>query len=164
VRLESPTQVQLTGKGRKSRIVPLMDSTVSLLTRYLHEYGLDQPHARQQSLSANRRGQRFTRVGIRHLIRKYLAQARQTHPDLPETISPHTFRHSKAMHMLQADTHLVIIRDFLGHVDIATTDTYARADVEMKRRALEKLAPTRVEGTRPSWHEDASLLSWLRAL
>jgi site-specific recombinase XerD len=164
VRLEAPAQIQLTGKGRKTRSLPLMASTVSLLTQYLREHSLHQPHNREHPLFANRQRQRFTRVGIRHLIRKYLSHARQTQPHLPETISPHTFRHSRAMHMLQAGIPLVIIRDFLGHVDIATSEVYARADLEMKRRALEKVATTAVPRSLPSWQDDASLLAWLRAL
>jgi integrase/recombinase XerD len=164
VRLEAPAQIQLTGKGRKSRTVPLMTSTIGMLTQHLREHALDGPDRREQPLFANRQRQRFTRMGIRYLIRTYLAQARQADPHLPETISPHTFRHSKAMHMLQAGIPLVIIRDFLGHVDIATSEVYARADLEMKRRALEKLAPVSSARTSLSWRDDASLLAWLHAL
>lgn len=164
VRLEAPAQIQLTGKGRKSRTVPLMTSTVGMLTQYLREHELDGPDCREQPLFMNRQRQRLTRMGIRYVIRACLVQARQVDPHLPEAVSPHTFRHSKAMHMLQAGIPLVIIRDFLGHVDIATSEVYARADLEMKRRALEKLVP--VSSARPSlsWHEDASLLAWLHAL
>jgi len=164
VRLEAPPQIHLTGKGRKTRVVPLMPNTVSLLADYLREHGLDQPHQLGRALFVNRHGQRFTRTGIREMIRKYSARARQSCPHLPEGISPHTFRHSKAMHMLQAGIPLVIIRDFLGHADIATSETYARADLDMKRRALEKLTPTAPAASLPSWQDDPSLLTWLRAL
>jgi len=164
LRLESPAQVQLTGKGRKTRIVPLLPSTVALLTGYLREHGLDQPHQLGRTLFVNRLGQRFTRTGIRDMIRKYIARAQRVCPHLPDDVSPHTFRHSKAMHMLQAGIPLVIIRDFLGHADITTSETYARADLDMKRRALEKLAPASPAGALPSWQDDPSLLTWLRAL
>jgi site-specific recombinase XerD len=141
-----------------------MPNTVGLLADYLREHGLDQPHQMGRALFVNRHGQGFTRTGIRDMIRKYVARARQICPHLRDDISPHTFRHSKAMHMLQVGIPLVIIRDFLGHADIATSETYARADLDMKRRALEKLTPTPPAGGLPSWQDDPSLLTWLRAL
>jgi site-specific recombinase XerD len=164
LRLEPPAQVQLTGKGRKMRIVPLMPSTVAVLADYIREHGLDQPQPLDRALFVNRHGQRFTRTGIWDMIRKYVARAQQTCPHLPDAVSPHTFRHSKAMHMLQAGIPLVIIRDFLGHADIATSEIYARADLDMKRRALEKLAPALDTAAPVSWHDDHSLLAWLHAL
>jgi integrase/recombinase XerD len=164
VRLEAPAQIRLTGKGRKTRIVPLMPNTIALLADHLEEHRLDQPHHLDHPLFVNRHRQRFTRAGVRHLIRKYVMLAHQLQPHLPERISPHTFRHSKAMHMLQAGIPLVIIRDFLGHVDVATSEIYARADLEMKRRALETMAPTLVSPSPPSWRDDGALLAWLQAL
>ena len=83
---------------------------------------------------------------------------------LPDGLTPHTLRHTKAMHLLQAGVPLVIIRDFLGHADIKTTQVYARADLQMKREALEELAPTVTPHGLPSWQTDAELLSWLRSL
>jgi integrase/recombinase XerD len=68
------------------------------------------------------------------------------------------------MHLLQAGIPLVIIRDFLGHTDIATSEIYARADLDMKRRALEQVAPQPSLPNAPSWRDDTSLLSWLHAL
>ena len=68
------------------------------------------------------------------------------------------------MHLLQADIPLVIIRDFLGHADVTTTEIYARADVDMKRRALEKIATPAAPRSLPSWQDDSALLTWLRAL
>lgn len=164
LRLEPPAQVQLTGKGRKTRTVPLMPNTAALLADHLREHGLDQPHHLGRALFLNRHGQRFTRTGIRDMIHKYVARAQRACPHLPDDVSPHTFRHSKAMHMLQAGIPLVIIRDFLGHADIATSEVYARADLDMKRRALETLAPTPAARTSGSWQHDSSLLTWLRAL
>lgn len=164
LRLDPPAQVRLTGKGRKTRIVPLMPSTVAVIADYIREHGLDQPHPLIRVLFVNRHGQRLTRTGIRDMIRKYVARAQRICPHLPDAVSPHTFRHSKAMHMLQAGIPLVIIRDFLGHADIATSEIYARADLDMKRRALEKLTPTLDTTTPVSWHDDASLLAWLRTL
>lgn len=164
LRLEPPAQVRLTGKGRKTRVVPLMTHTVELLHAYLDERGLLQPGTRDQPVFINRRRTRFTRAGIAHLIEKYAALARAQGILLPDGVTPHTFRHTKAMHLLQAGVPLVIIRDFLGHADIKTSEVYARADLQMKREALEKLAPTVTPHGLPSWQTDAELLEWLRSL
>ena len=77
--------------------------------------------------------------------------------------APH-LRHSKAMHLLQSDVNLVYIRDLLGHVSIATTEVYARADNEMKRRALEAAYPSEVATSLPPWQTDTDLLEWLKSL
>jgi len=86
---------------------------------------------------------------------------------LPARIGPHTLRHTKAMHMLQAGIPIVIIRGILGHVDMKTTEVYARADLEMKRRALEKTATApSAAGARtpPNWRTDRTLMAWLTSL
>jgi integrase/recombinase XerD len=79
-------------------------------------------------------------------------------------VSPHSLRHTKGMHLLQSGISLEIIRDFLGHVDVKTTEIYARANLEMKRRALEKLASNVPLPSMPSWQQNKSLLEWLRSL
>ncbi len=79
-------------------------------------------------------------------------------------ISPHTLRHTKAMHLLQSGNALVVIRDFLGHADIKSTGIYAMADMDMKRRALEKASDKSPALEMPIWHKDKDLLQWLRSL
>jgi len=164
VRLDAPAQVRLTGKGDKTRVVPLMSRTAELLGGYFGERELLKPGFRDQTLFISRRRQSFTRAAIAHLARKYASMARSELSDIPDGVTPHTFRHTKAMHLLHAGVPLVIIRDFLGHVDIATTEMYARVDLQMKREALEKLAPTVTPHGLPSWQTDAELLQWLRSL
>jgi len=164
VRLDAPAQLRLTGKGGKTRIVPLMPNTVALLSDHLREHGLDQPDRLDSPVFVNRSQQRLTRSGIWRLMQKYAARARLVCLHLPTQISPHIFRHSKAMHLLQAGIPLVIIRDFLGHADITTSEIYARADLDMKRRALEKIATPAATRSVPSWQDDSKLLTWLRAL
>jgi len=75
-------------------------------------------------------------------------------------VSPHILRHSKAMHMLQAGVNLVYIRDFLGHASVDTTEVYAKADTEMRRKAIES-AQISIEHDLPAWSEDKSLMSML---
>jgi site-specific recombinase XerD len=83
---------------------------------------------------------------------------------LPEKVSPHVFRHSKAMHLLQINMNLIYIRDFLGHASVTTSEIYARADDRMKRLALEKAYSPAVADDLPSWQDDKDLLSWLQRL
>ena len=90
--------------------------------------------------------------------------ARSTSPNLiPATVTPHCLRHSKAMHLLQANVNLIYIRDLLGHSEIKTTEIYARADTSLKRQALEKASPVNQQIQYPAWTDDDDLMSWLNS-
>jgi len=165
LRLDTPAQVRLTGKGRKTRVVPLMASTVQKLRSYLDEHDMLSPARDTEPLFRGRLGSRLTRSGVRYILAKYVAQA--TEHRLPARCSPHTLRHSKAMHLLQAGVPLVVIRNILGHEDVQTTEVYARADLSMKRQALERVAsPAGTSRPREeaSWRRDPDLLAWLQSL
>ncbi|MDN7182866.1 site-specific integrase [Caballeronia sp. SEWSISQ10-4 2] len=164
VRLDPPSQVRLLGKGRKMRAVPLMDATVELLRQYRHDNNLDRPEHADKPLFQNRQGTRLTRSGVRYLLHKYVQPVRRDHPDFTQPVSPHSLRHTKGMHLLQSGVPLEIIRDFLGHVDVKTTEIYARANLEMKRKALEKAVDGTPLPTIPSWQQNKSLLDWLHSL
>lgn len=165
VRLDSPAQIRLIGKGRKTRLVPLLSGTAKLLEEYLREHRLNHVDRADAPLFFNRYGERLSRSGIRYILTKYTEQVRKENPVLPSTpISPHSLRHAKAMHLLQAGNPAIVIQAILGHADIRTTNIYARADMEMKRRALEKAAPAVTSTSLPSWQEDKSLMNWLRSL
>ncbi|KTD60350.1 site specific recombinase [Legionella santicrucis] len=163
VRLETPAQVRILGKGRKIRIVPLMDNTVNLLQSYLHENNLLLPETFDYPLFRNNQGNKLTRVGVNYILQKYERLVREAHPHFKQRISPHTLRHTKGMHLLQGGVSLDIIRDFLGHVDIKTTEIYAKANLEMKRAAIEKISPAPIPKL-PSWKENKTLLKWLQSL
>lgn len=164
VRLDSPAQVRLMGKGRKTRSVPLMDATVQILRDYLGENGLDRPECGDNPLFQNRRGTRFSRWGVRYVLHKYVRAVQNDRPAFTQSVSPHSIRHTKGMHLLQSGVSLDIIRDFLGHVDVQTTQIYARANLEMKRRALEKVADSAPMPKVPSWKQNKTLLDWLHSL
>jgi len=115
-------------------------------------------------LFANRQRSKLTPEGITFILNKYVSRARTVSSIIPEKVTPHVFRHTKAMHLLQAGVNLIYIRDLLGHVDISTTEVYARADTEMKRKALEKAYPDMVPTNLPPWNEDEDLLTWLISL
>jgi site-specific recombinase XerD len=164
VRLDPPAQLRLLGKGRKTRAVPLMESTVQLLRDHIRENRLDSPEHFDRPLFQNARHQRLSRSGIRYILHKYLGRARINCPSLNRTVSPHTLRHTKGMHLLQSGISLDMIRDFLGHVDVKTTQIYARANLEMKRNALEKITEPSPVPPIPSWQQNKNLLDWLRSL
>ncbi len=166
MRLDSPAQVRLTGKGRKTRIVPLTDSTVTLLRGYMEAHGLLAPEAADRPVFGGRHGRPMSRSGVRYLVAKHVRSASNDHAGIPSKVGPHTLRHSKAMHMLQGGVPLVIIRDILGHVDVKTTEVYARANLDMKRRALETVAnsPSAPPTATMSWHDDRELMAWLTSL
>ena len=165
LRLESPAIVTLTGKGRKTRHVPLMKNTVSLLIRYLEDQRIENPYGCDRPLFMNRHHAAYTRKGISYILEKYEKRARDVSSMLPDfTISPHIFRHSKAMHLYQAGIDLIYIRDILGHVDIATTEVYARVDTERKRDALENAYPEITGSTLADWNDDEDLIRKLSRL
>ncbi len=165
--LNKPYCITLFGKGSKKRVVPLQDEQVKLLMTYMEENNLLQAAYNQQPLFANNRGGKLTNAGVTYIINAYANNARTLKPELiPDKISPHTFRHSKAMHLLQAGVNLVYIRDILGHVSIQTTEIYARADSKQKRKALEAAYVSVIPSlsTEPSWEKDSQLKSWLKNL
>lgn len=164
VRLDPPAQLRLFGKGRKTRAVPLMENTTQLLRRHIQENRLDRAEQFDEPLFQNARHQRLSRSGIRYILQKYLVRARSKCPNLNRVVTPHTLRHTKGMHLLQSGISLDMIRDFLGHVDVKTTQIYARANLEMKRNALEKIAESSPVRPISSWQQDKNLLDWLRSL
>lgn len=165
IRLEPPSTVKLTGKGSKSRLVPLMTPTSKLLRQYLSDNNLMSIACGTYPLFQNRAHGKLTRAGIAYILDKYVEEARRAHPaSIPNVVSPHSFRHSKAMHLLQAGVNLVYIRDLLGHVSIKTTEVYARADSKMKRLALEKAYQDTSPMEMPVWQQSSELLKWLKDL
>lgn len=137
-------KVTLFGKGRKTRIVPLMDRTAQHLKKYLsvfHENAAadgDAPlfysviHGKRQCLSGRR---------IRYMLQKYGEQARCVCSEVPENVYPHLFRHSRAMHLYQEGMDLTLVSQWLGHSQLETTQIYAHADTEHKRKAIEAATP-----------------------
>ena len=133
---------------------------------------MDENHLHDSNKTAyplfyNNRREKLTREGITYILLKYADMARALKPDLiPERISCHSLRHSRAMHLLQAGVNLVYIRDILGHVSIQTTDIYARADSKTKREALEKaytdLTPN--NASEKTWEGNKNLKDWLKGL
>lgn len=160
--LVSPAYVRIRGKGRRERLCPLLLQTARLVTRFLDSSGRTADD--HTPLLQNRQGQHMTRHGACYLLRKYLDRARVSMPSLRrDRISPHTLRHTKAMHLLQAGIPLVTIKDFLGHADVKSTEIYVQIDLTMKRDALDLVgSPVSVSPKRTRLPRD--LLAWLESL
>lgn len=155
VRFDDFPVVKLTGKGQKTRSVPLMSKTAEHLKNYIIENRLDSHETADRYLFTNHQNRQLTRAGITYILQKYSGGSK---------ITPHILRHTKAMHLLQAGVNIVYIRDILGHVDISTTETYVRADTEMKREALEKVYQDLAPNAVSLWNNDANLMDWLHSL
>lgn len=165
VRLAQPATVKLTGKGNKTRIVPLMDPMAKLLEQYLKENKLNLFQYNECPLFRNHKGGKLSRSGITFILKKHFNRAKELSSEVfPDSISPHIMRHSKAMHLLQSGVNLVYIRDILGHVSIQTTEIYARADSNTKRKALENAYSDVISDELPEWQKSTDLLEWLQDL
>jgi integrase/recombinase XerD len=163
IRLDHPAMAALTGKGRKTRHVPLDANTTALLAAYLTERHLDGPGHEDHPVFFNQHRTKVSRGGIAWILHKY--QNRAADPALASAhLSPHVLRHSRAMHLYDAGVPLPYIRDILGHVDLSTTEIYARASTEAKRKALEAAYQDIVTSDLPEWNQDPGLLDWLANL
>jgi site-specific recombinase XerD len=161
IRLESPAHVRLLGKGRKERTCPLWPETVDLLKAQLKR----QPRPDDQPIFINRYGRPLGAAGVRFKLNQYVEAAAKKIPTLAgKDISPHSFRHATAVHLVAAGVDVTVIRSWLGHARLETTNHYARASVETKREALEKISKSSRPGKPPRWRRDAELMAWLDAL
>ena len=167
IRTANPMTVTIHGKGSKTRYVPVMEPTARLLADYLKH--LD-PHpglgADATPLFHGPHHSRLTRSGIAKLLARHVRGARARDPGwapgLP--VTPHTLRRTRAMHLIQAGVNLIYIRDMLGHANVSTTEIYARADAETKRKAIENAYKPLTPNAMPDWTSDPSLISWLDSL
>lgn len=154
-------QVLLRGKGRKDRIVPVARDLARSLTALLSERGI--AHHEPRPIFVGVRDERLTRFGAIHVVRRAAGAAVATKPTLADKpISPHIFRHSLAMKLLQSGVDLLTIQAWLGHAQVATTHRYAAADVEMMRRGLEKAGISGVHGAR--FRPDDAVLQLLASI
>ena len=164
-RFDETTTVRLLGKGSKIRVVPLSSDEVKNLRRYMDECGLLEPKRKNYPLFPNPQGGKLSRMAVLNIVKKYFNMAKAKNPDvMPPRLGCHSFRHSKAMHMLEADINLVYIRDFLGHSSTTTTEVYARASEKKKQEALAKLNPGIIKDTKSSWKKDRALMAYLKGL
>jgi site-specific recombinase XerD len=162
VRFEAPATVTVTGKGRKTRVIPLWEDTVELLTHYLEirkQLGIDSEH-----LFLSSRGDPMTRFGIGRRVAAYAKAALVACPSLQgRNITPHVFRHTTALHLIEAGNDIFVLKDWLGHAHIKTASQYVEVSVERKRKALETVPPPaggKPQET-PQWKQQPALMEFL---
>lgn len=168
LRLSDPRSATLTGKGGKTRVVPLSSKTADLVLSHLGDRGIDlreQPNLAQRAFRPPGRSQ-YTRPGIAKMIGRNLERARMANPGVPfpDSTHPHAFRASKAIHLLDAGVNLIAVRDLLGHVSVSTTQVYLRVTTEQKRSAIEDAYPSLSPAPIRDWREDAGLMSFLKEI
>ena len=123
------------------------------------------PRTEDQPIFVNCYGEPLGAAGARFKLKQYVAAAAKEMPSLAaKRVSPHTFRHSTAVSLVAAGVDVTVIRSWLGHANLDTTNHYARANVETKRKALEAVAQSARPGKPPRWKRDADLLAWLDSL
>jgi len=161
LRLDRPRQVRLLGKGGKERLCPLWPETAAALRQLVKTNATDKP------LFLNARGAPLTRDGAAYLLDKYVRRASETRSSLRgRHVTPHMMRHGSAVGLLQAGMDVSVVRDYLGHASVATTNRYIATNLKMKRDALQafwKRAGLAKHGRR-RWHPSPKLMAFLEAL
>lgn len=167
IRLESPYIVELFGKGLKKRVVPIDEPISILLRKYMARNSLFSPNKESMPLFYNGSLQALSTPGVTYIINKYVEPLRKEKSKLfPINVTPHIFRHSRAMHLLEAGVNLIIIRDLLGHATIKTTEVYARVNSKAKNEAIEKAYSIigQIEPETKRWEYDTKLKTFLKSL
>lgn len=151
--------VKIHGKGNKTRLCPLWPLTAKILGSLIVNRAPD------ERAFLNRRGQPITRYGIHTLVKRHVCRASRRVPSMElKKVSPHTIRHTTAVHLLRAGVDINTIRAWLGHVSLDTTHIYTEIDLEMKAKALarcEVVASTKDEA---HWHDAPGVMAFLKAL
>jgi len=159
LKLFPPASVTIVGKGGRTRHCPLWTTTADFV-----KSAVDGRHA-QERVFLNRRNQPITRFGVHAMVERYVSKVSAKLPSLAsKQVSPHTIRHTTAVHLLRAGVDINTIRAWLGHVSIDTTNIYAEVDLEMKGRALAKCDVGETSQPSHRWREDSSLMAFLRSL
>jgi integrase/recombinase XerD len=156
--------IYLTGKGNKTRAVPLMDKTIAHLQEYMKIFHPDGYLKNDQylfyTLVKGLKG-KMSEDNVSCFLKRYAGSAHQVCSEVPLRMHAHLFRHTRAMHLYQSGIPLSYIKDFLGHVSVNTTDIYASPDTSMMRAALEKINKGNDEQTSkvvPVWQGDEEMI------
>jgi site-specific recombinase XerD len=157
--LAAGAHVRCTGKGRKTRCIPLRKEIIAALRLWLRE----QKAQPADALFPNAQGKPMSRDGVEYLLAKHLAAARLRCPTLKsKRVSPHVLRHTTAMDLLQHGVDRSVIALWLGHESMETTQAYLHASLELKERALSKTES--FNGQSGRYHPPGHLMAFLQAL
>jgi site-specific recombinase XerD len=151
--------LRLHGKGRKERTVPLWRSTARSVSLWTHEL----PEAPTTCLFPDTRGSAISRSGVEYRLNLAVRRAADDRPSLlNKRISPHTFRHTTAMHLLESGVDITVIALWLGHESIQTTHRYVEADMKMKRKAISRLDAPKGKAIKGAYNDE--LMRFLNSL
>ena len=135
----STPYIIIRGKGKKIRSVPIMMETVRHFESYIKRFHkTTDPDSLLFYTIIHRQIQRMSDDNVARFIQKYATKAKAVCPTVPEKVTPHMFRHSRALNLYRKGVPLPLIAEWLGHSNLETTLIYAYADTEMKRAAIEK--------------------------
>ena len=151
VRLGEVSTIKVLGKGNKYRTIPISDNLKILLTQYITKFNIT-----SGILFNSKQNKKYTSNGIRYIISKYTKE-------INFKVTPHTFRHSKASHLVEANVPLIYIRDLLGHEHVSTTEIYAKVNLKTKNQILNSNSNLECN-TSTSWNKNEELLEWLNNL
>ena len=161
--LGTPATLLVRGKGQKSRYVPLPAPAIAALQDHITCCGLDEPRHLGSWLFVNHMKTQFTRQGINYVVKKYFEKAKANNRNMAaDRFSPHIFRHSVAMGLVDSGVDLIYIRDLLGHSSVLTTEVYAKADAKRKREAIEAASKEIVPMETAEWESNEGLKEWLK--
>jgi site-specific recombinase XerD len=160
VRFGTPTKVKLHGKGCKTREIPISDDVADLVRYHMKTQSLGSRENRAKPLFSSQTHEKMTTSCVRSVVKKYVKIARKQYPGLfnEKSYSPHSYRHSKAVHMVEAGVNLIYIRNFLGHATINSTEIYARVGQEAVTKALTNRKIPSLAGTPPASTEQSCAL------
>ena len=151
IRLDEVWTIKVLGKGNKYRTIPISDNLKILLSQYIAKFNIT-----TGILFKSNQKKKYTSNGIRYIISKYTKE-------IDFKVTPHTFRHSKASHLVEANVPLIYIRDLLGHEHVSTTEIYAKVNLKTKNQVLNSNSNLQYN-TSNSWNKNEELLEWLSNL
>ena len=166
VRFGSPTKIKIRGKdgkgskGGKTREIPISDEVTNLLKYHIKTQNLSGRDNASHPLFSSQSNAAMTTSCVRSIVEKYVKLAKLKYPEmfLEKGYSPHSFRHSKAVHMAEAGVNILYIRNFLGHETIESTEIYARVGQEAVMKALTNRQIPRLAGNPPKTNEEKKIV------
>lgn len=164
LQLDRRSSVRLHGKGDKWRTCPLWPDTAARVRRLVATHDASTP---QDPVFRSQRGDALTRFGIYKIVRRHAALLDKDPSSRGRRVTPHVLRHSTAVHLLEAGVEVNVIRGWLGHVSLDTTNRYAEITMRTKEAALKTCTPpvlARGAASPAPWRTDATLMAWLATL
>lgn len=160
INLMNKPYIVLHGKGNKTRSIPISKDVLNMINIYITRFKI---YEQNNYLLGSKYSNKISRFGVQHIIDTYVKKAKEKYPNyFTQKITNHSFRHSRAMHLLESGVNLIYIRDILGHKSITTTEIYAKTNSEIKRKAIEENSQSINAKNKYSNATKNDLLNWLK--